>query len=602
MAMEFEFDKIQTGISGAYWCVPSGNAGEPVYQFEAANLGREMTRADGAIQTSWFDELFDGGLVIPRKATHGTPNNVMTIMLSGPPGTGKSTLALELCYRLASNGLNRHSFQSVYLTTEGHPPWLIEHARNGFGWDPQRRILGEEDSKSPVDVRTFKTEADITRLNRPGEATFFQVFDKFLGSSVGQSPNFGHSGPGVDWDKRDIVVFDNLNTIDMPEKDWIQFLKDLGAKGPRIALIILDSSSGDQTAQKWEYLSDIVIHLGRDYPDNYMIRIIEIMKARYQHHVFGPQQLKILQHAPNRSPVPPREHPYRKEGGVFVYPSMHLVLARHNYVAGTKSHDFLPTPFEYLNELLGGEGFYSGRCVALTGHRGTHKSRLAYTQLLFTLVKDPKSKGVLISLGDDEETTKRILGDIASQFSYMGPTIVADLVREGRLEIAYYPPGLITPDEFFHRILLSVGRLRVGNSDSPILLIFSSLEILSSHFPLCAKHSIFIPALIELLGYRRVTSFFVATSDVHPDPHTQHEDENSGLLSMADPILRFERVPIVKTMNFPWLSDQAAAANLGLVPGESMVRMRIERFAAGTSAALTLTFCFCEKEQNWLGS
>lgn len=596
MLRNMDMEKIQTGISGAYWCVPRNGldesaATQDTYSFEKAYLGPEMTRSKNISHTSWLDELFDGGIVVPKTAAPGVANNVMTIMVSGPPGTGKSTFALELCYRLATNNLNSKPLRSLYLTTEGHPPWLIEHARDGFGWDPSAVALGEENPNFPVDVRPFKTTEDIERLEAPHVSTgtgnlqtqsLFQKIEHFFGTSP--AANIARRTTNiqpVDWEYRDMVVFDNLNTIQIPEREWVEFLSQLGAKGPRIALIILDSSTGTETAMRWEYLSDVVIRLKREYPDGYMIRTIEIIKARYQHHVFGPQQLKLLQSSTNRSIVPMREHPFREEGGVFVFPSMHFVLSRHNYVAGRTDDESLPTPWGYLNDLLGGKGFPSGRCVALTGQRGTHKSRLAYAQLLYTLKRNKASKGLLISLGDDEETTKSILDNIDN--GYLGQTpqdsTVSSLLREGRLEIAYYPPGFITPYEFFHRVLLSVARLRTGDTKEPVLLVFSSLEILASHFPLCAQHGIFIPALIELLGYRGVTSFFVATSEENAQRHAQPVD-NSGLLSMADPILSFERMTTFEEMEFPWLDPKS----VGLALGESIVRMRVERFAAGTSA------------------
>ena len=55
-----------------------------------------MTRADTK-QTAWFDELFEGGLLIPEKGDRAA----MTLLITGQPGTGKSTLAIEFCYLCA---------------------------------------------------------------------------------------------------------------------------------------------------------------------------------------------------------------------------------------------------------------------------------------------------------------------------------------------------------------------------------------------------------------------------------------------------------------------------------------------------------------------
>src|SRR5262245_49938445 len=95
-----DLETVQTGLSGAFWCEPTGEN----YVFKPAYLGKQMTRAANEIQTCWLDELFEGGLEIPKK---GAGKTVMTFMLTGPPGTGKSTLALELCYRLATIDSNK---------------------------------------------------------------------------------------------------------------------------------------------------------------------------------------------------------------------------------------------------------------------------------------------------------------------------------------------------------------------------------------------------------------------------------------------------------------------------------------------------------------
>lgn len=545
-----------------------------------------MTRAANKKHTAWFDELFDGGLKIPSKTPGEISNNIMVMMLSGPPGTGKSTFALEFCYRLATNKLNSHPLRSVYLSTEGHPPWLIQHVRQDFGWDEEGSALGEESIDNLVDVRSFKTVEDAERLtgsSRDREGMFRVFMNSLAKASDKLQPLKSNEVRPVDWENRDIVVFDNLNTIEMHEQEWVTFLKALSTKGPRLVLIMLDSSSGDLAGRKWEYLSDIVIRLERGYSDGYMTRTMEIIKARYQHHVNGRQQFKILEASKIRTRVPIREHPYRVQGGIFLYPSMHFVLSRHKYSRESDSNRFLATPFPHLDRLLTGKGFPVGRCVALTGQRGTHKSRVAYAQLLHTLQTDKHSLGILISLGDDEQTTERILQSsqkLISGKKQSGDDVHA-LISAGRLEIAYFPPGFITPEEFFHRILVSVARCQAKSEKDSVLLVFNSLDILSSHFPLCAKHSIFIPALIELLSFRGVTSFFVATDDVHP--YGVPQDEHSGLLSMADPILRFERLPADSDAHTNWYRESPSGQNS--FP-QSIVRMHVERFAAGTSAGL----------------
>ena len=121
----------------------------------------------------------------------------------------------------------------------------------------------------------------------------------------------------------------------------------------------------------------------------------------------------------------------------------------------------------------------------------------------------------------------------------------ASLVLSGRLEIAYYPPGFITPEEFFHRVGVSIARHRAAaDADALLLVVFNSLNLLHSHFPLCAEHKVFIPAVVELLGHQGVTSFFVTakggTADEYglffaggPDSRIQASNNEKAVLLRA---------------------------------------------------------------------
>src|SRR5205085_8170127 len=100
-------------------------------------------------------------------------------------------------------------------------------------------------------------------------------------------------------------------------------------------------------------------------------------------------QLKIYE--PNKAVGPPtneeeisgrvRAHPYREEGGLFIFPSIHVVLSKYKNKGPTTKAAPVPSPIASLNDLLKG-GFPRGRCVGLIGDRGAHKSHLGYLQVL----------------------------------------------------------------------------------------------------------------------------------------------------------------------------------------------------------------------------
>jgi len=634
--------RLRTGLSAAFWCDPRRG-----YTFEKAFLPtvtRAKTEAETQ-QTAWFDELFEGGLLIPEKGSGAA----MTILITGLPGTGKSTLSLELCYRTAIAKGNDH-LRSLYITTEGHAPWLIQHARE-FGWDPptsnKKRVFSDADIESPVFIRSLKTERDLSEFlkevdespiksagNDQHDGDLLQTFRDFLCRLHGDTPKpfavtgaLGHKNdaegtlsypsgppshqggrraPQISLANLDIVVFDNLNTMPIEKGLWFKLLSELGKAGPRLVLIVLDASHKDGSAEAWEYLADTVIRMDHASPGGYMIRTIEIVKSRYQLSALGRHQVKVQKAYPltkttrkgettitkvngqaaadSDLPLLMRHHPFREEGGIFIYPSMHFVLSRHKYLHTSPEYKAIPTAFDSLTPLLAG-GFRPGRCVALAGGSGTHKSRLAFIQLLSTLCENGHARGIIISLGEDEETMRSFLAEIErEQFVGLRSKDTADsLVASGRLEIAYYPPGFITPEEFFHRLELSIARHRAAAGvDAPLLVVFNSLNLLHSHFPLCAEHKIFIPAVIELLGHQGVTSFFVTARSGITDEY--------GLLSLADPILEFKRVTVRKSLFFdrilPSTVDTRALTDVG--ERVTLVRLQVARFAGGTSAGAHL--------------
>ena len=253
---------VRTGISAAYWYNPKAPG------FYAAAKLETMTLA-ATEQTAWFDELFEGALKIP-KVDADAP---LTILLTGAPGTGKSTLACEICYRLADpkHAPSQAPLRSIYLTTEGHAPWTIKHAE-AFGW---KDVFGErKDSpvqvlalKSPVDMKNFMDEIDATdpavtvspkgaedsnQLDRAVFQKFFKsvgfwsgAMNAVLQRQKGQTqtsnvlPRISPVASALpSSNRRDIVVFDNLNSISPDAETWFPLVEELLKKGLRLFVII----------------------------------------------------------------------------------------------------------------------------------------------------------------------------------------------------------------------------------------------------------------------------------------------------------------------------------------------------------------------------
>jgi KaiC/GvpD/RAD55 family RecA-like ATPase len=550
-ARESSPTRLRTRISEAYWCDPSAG-----YAFKPATVSIALEPNE---QVAWLDELFEGGIELPESDR----KQALCIVITGPAGSGKSTLALELAYRWA-----RHErLTSAYVLTEAYSEWVRRNVKN-FGWKDGEAIFhavsdGQRIQPNPngqvilTDIGSlydFLDDGILTAmLNFFGDHSL-----KKIASRLQLVPQ--------------VVVVDSLNTVGVAErKEIYDRLGVLMESGIKLLVLIGDSSPESRLTEPWEFAADVVLRLDSSTDSGgYLVRTIEIVKARYQSHVWGKHQLKLY-----GNPNPPKEraesdarlqrggggraahpdnrlklrhHPYISQGGIFIYPSIHFVLSRYK----TKSaithdgHDYVPCPIKSITKLLGNKGFPRGRCTALVGDRGTHKSHLGYLQVMSGLLQGRadsahRHRALIVSLRDDEGTTRETLARIVGELGAVdgnwthqaGARAIDRLEQSGDLEITFYPPGFITPEEFFHRLLLSINRLKAAEHVH-LSVLFNSLDQLSSRFPLCARHTIFIPGIIQMLTAEHITSYFVAGKD----EQTIHD---YGLLSMAELILIAER-------------------------------------------------------------
>lgn len=466
---------LPTGISGAFWCDQTHSILEPV------------PARDGSGQLCWLDELLNGGIHLPRRQGG---SRALSILVTGSPGTGKSTFASELCYRWAKRWPD---FTAEYITTEAHRPWLIDNLRQLFGagiddaFGPDGRVRVTEVSGQELADANTKQQSGADRrsltwiLNMAGIWT--DEADPASRTRVGGSAH--------------LIVIDSLNII--PEEQAIRevFLSQVSKlldHGPKIVLFILDSHARGpaQVAKFWEYYCDLIIRLDRTYPPSpsggYMLRTIEIVKARYQQHAWGPHQLKIYPHdaslSVNHSALPEqvdaererlmRAHPFRTEGGIYIYPSVHYMLSQYKRIHPA-SVTWDEPPIAGLRDMLKGDeggGFPRERCIAFVGTRGCHKSHLGFMHLLSRIL-DHNECGIVVSLRDDVGISKSAMASIIKGWAQSSAHAIArhnvdeikrDLFRSqvlmDSLEIMYFPPGNITPEEFLHRIRLSVLRLK----------------------------------------------------------------------------------------------------------------------------------------------
>ena len=576
---------LKTGISQAFWY---HNGSEKIDEaFEAVEINKSSPFFDKKCQYDksslcWFDRLFSGGIRIPNTDSHPT-----IILLMGPPGSGKSTLALELCYRIAKNQirmpngkyqiLNAHPIKSAYISTEVTASQLKQKV-SPFGWDEKYfieykkhlyeyannegfvTVFGMDAFRSGANILEILNTAldysvpiakDIISVTNPGGGqvinTAIDTADKFRTNTLVKKTknklNLFNTINNARQLQSDIVIFDSLNNIPTDkykERMFMKISKRAADANIKVLVFILDTDAGYTNHKFWEYTSDYIIKIVPENYENYYVRTLEVTKSRYCENMLGKQ--------------------------IFLYPSLHYYLSVYKRAGNDDQHEkkYAKTYPNNLNHFIKQDMdglFPTGRCTALIGERGGHKSHLGYLHILNTVIVE-KESGIIISLRDDEEMTRQALITILNQEEYLihkakellctieessnisTYQLIEKMENEGILEILYYHPGYITPEEFTHRMLISVwhhkehgnGMLKcIKGNYSETTVLFNSLDQISSRFPLCAKLNIFIPGIVDILNGEKVTSIFVAV-DTQDQPVEQY-----GILPMADLVLFFKR-------------------------------------------------------------
>jgi KaiC/GvpD/RAD55 family RecA-like ATPase len=277
----------------------------------------------------WLDEMLEGGIEIPTdlwEKEEGSPSFI--VLLAGPPGTGKTTFALELCYNLArfrqppwpTSGnpwpSSDTSWRSLYVSSETPGHRIIENA-GSLGWTQEFfhnysldntihfgrcNVYGNEHLQSP---------SQGTHLE---PSVFFQQIAQIYTQSAPRLTveQFGRH----EAIPPDVVVLDSLNvlwpphpttqvtqvSVNLPDSPrtltqltrplslldtFYKLRDDIGggrtSKRPKLLIVILDSYFDDAPSNPWEFLADAAIRFeGIVGPENYFMRAFQIVKIKTQ--------------------------------------------------------------------------------------------------------------------------------------------------------------------------------------------------------------------------------------------------------------------------------------------------------------------------------
>jgi circadian clock protein KaiC len=272
-----------------------------------------------------LDEITGGGL--PK----GRPT-----LICGAAGCGKTLFGMEFLVK----GATEYDEPGVFMAFEETPEELTKNVRS-LGFDLDELI--ERNQLSVDYVHVERSEIEET-----GEYDLEGLFIR-LGYAI---DSVGARRVVLDTLE---VLFGGLSNEAILRSELRRLFRWLKEKGVT-AIITAERGNGALTRHGLEeYVSDCVILLDHRVTQQLATRRLRVVKYRGSSH--GTNEYPFLIH----------------EGGVEVLPITSIGL---DHVA---SHERISTGLERLDAMLGGEGYYRGSSVLVSGTAGTGKSSVAAT-------------------------------------------------------------------------------------------------------------------------------------------------------------------------------------------------------------------------------
>jgi KaiC/GvpD/RAD55 family RecA-like ATPase len=471
-----------------------------------ADLGFVLTNLFGrSTGVEGLDYLFFGGLSVSGKEK-------LTLVVSGAPGMGKSTLALSMGAQVAARGGLCLFFR--FEEMEG----VIRRQLAQY----HRNLLPFFDVASAAEA--FSIDApESAQPPRKGRMIFSDIASTSIEEIQSSALRLANSLGANKFGER-VIIFDSLNAAVGYGQDidtWRKFIVEISAvlRAMGYVVIFLLERAALEPVSFEEYVTDVDIRLGhyKGIESKYPFRVLEIRKSRWQ-------------------PSHRGEHVYSIEAtsGMNVFPSSAAIMsARRKREARVKySDDSLIDPgvknfVTYLNGVRSRSlsdsrvvGWWrKGSVTALIGTRGSLKTEFAHQ---FTVTPDRNSGVTQCSLSlhfADEFHRTGLLRENQrpSPFGVRYDIPLGTAARDHRgstLSFVLFRPGFLASGHVLHTVREIIAEKR--KSQTPIRrAVISDAGNIASDFPALKEDQAFLLALCDLLASEGITTIIVYSTPEH---------------------------------------------------------------------------------------
>jgi RecA/RadA recombinase len=458
-----------------------------------------------------LDAILGGGIRFPKDTS-------AFVFLTGGPGSGKTLLALEMVARAWLDGEDGST--CLYYSVEQSPLSLAQKMASDFDWYgyanrctirqleqevPNKLCLEAESPRGRT--RLVLTQANPALLDEaaaPG--TVIDV--AWILAEIG---NYRLAGRVA------MACIDNigllLNDLDYFSKrtTLITTRRTLMGSGIHGIFVQEDTERGSlkmPTAE--EFSTDLLLRLDfLEESNGFKARSIEILKARHQYYYRGKHHYSIAGRDVQRDIYLGARN--ERGPGVHIYPSVAAQLSitrdRAGFHVPRRGDQVIDLGHPaFLAPFLSGTGPSARSSTVLLAEPGTRYTFLAVRYLAAATKRGERT--LMVSTKEDRDALQRIC---AREASLREATLLDPSRFRPEFRVLYLHPEFISAGKFTWDIIrMAEGGHSGGRDEGPVTRIaFDNIYRLGDRFPLVREERFLVPALVDLLTYRGVTSFFV---------------------------------------------------------------------------------------------